>query len=185
MPAPARHAAAAAFPLAGSATALAAPLRHVQIVADAQLRLRWRRHAGRPQNVRLLLNGHPAASEGQTEGGSGPRYRATMGTVIAPAPTRPSTPSLSAPHWQPVAHPPHTLTPQAALPASTLPAHREGNLARWAGRSRLPPPWGVRHRGSSRQLCGTFSRASPNISKSPLRVTAAGEGGGMGRRWGW
>ena len=58
------------------------------------------------------------------------------------------------------------------------PAHREGYLARWAGRSRLPPPWGVRQRGSSRQLCGTFSRARPNISRSPPRVTAR-QGGAM------
>lgn len=62
-------------------------------------------------------------------------------------------------------------------------AHREGNLARCAGRSRLPPPWGVRQRGSSRQLCGTFSSARPNISRSPPRVTV-GHGGPGGKWWG-
>lgn len=45
-----------------------------------------------------------------------------------------------------------------------------GNLARWAGWSRLPPPWGARQRGSSRHAWGTRSSASPNISRSPERV---------------
>ena len=165
--------------LAGSASALAAPFGHVQVVADAQLRLRWRRHAGRPQNVRLLLNGHPAASGGQTDGGLALRHRATIRTGRAPAPTRPSTPNvrMSAPPWQSVAHPPHTPLPSS--PASLCPASaprgelgtvgRQVAVAAAVGRApaRVLPP-AVRH----------LFQGQPKH----LQVAAAGDCSGRGRR---
>lgn len=48
---------------------LAAPPWHIQVVADAQLGLGWRLHARRPQDVRLLLDRHPAAGRGWRNSG--------------------------------------------------------------------------------------------------------------------